>query len=68
MQEEEEKTRKEDANGKGGKQLCCTLLYMLFDLCDMLYVTDDIEPSQWRAEEFVIPRKKKEVVELLDTD
>ena len=67
--EEEKEKEKEKKKGDGGK--CwgwACLLYMLFDLCDMLLVTDLIEPSQWRAEEFVIPRKEREVVVLLDTD
>ena len=66
--EKEKENEKEEKKG-GGKCLgWACLLYMLFDLCDMLHVTDLIEPSQWRAEEFVIPRKEKEVVEVLDTD
>ena len=56
---------KEEKKG-GGK--CLGWACLLFDLCDMFRVTDLIEPSQWRAEEFVIPRKEKEVVEVLDTD
>ena len=63
----EGKTEKEDKEegkeGQGGKWL--GVLVCSFVICDMLFITDSFEPSQWRAEFFTIQRIEREVVNLV---